>query len=51
MKFRVPGALSSILCRRESALISHRFPLDVAREAFATAAARDKDAIKVVMEP
>jgi threonine dehydrogenase-like Zn-dependent dehydrogenase len=33
------------------ALITHRFPLDAAREAFATAADRKSGAIKVVLEP
>jgi 2-desacetyl-2-hydroxyethyl bacteriochlorophyllide A dehydrogenase len=33
------------------ALITHRFPLDAAAEAFATAASRDQGAIKVVLEP
>jgi len=33
------------------ALITHRFPLDAAREAFATAADRGSGAIKVVLEP
>ena len=32
-------------------LITHRFPLDAASEAFATAASRDHGAIKVVLEP
>ena len=32
-------------------LITHRFPLDAAAEAFATAAARSSGAIKVVLEP
>ena len=32
-------------------LITHRFPLDAAPEAFATAAKRDAGAIKVVLEP
>ena len=32
-------------------LITHRFPLEAAEEAFATAAARGKGAIKVVFEP
>jgi 2-desacetyl-2-hydroxyethyl bacteriochlorophyllide A dehydrogenase len=32
-------------------LITHRFPLDAAAEAFATAASRDQGAIKVVLEP
>ena len=32
-------------------LITHRFPLDAAPEAFATAASRDQGAIKVVLEP
>jgi 2-desacetyl-2-hydroxyethyl bacteriochlorophyllide A dehydrogenase len=32
-------------------LITHRFPLDAAAEAFATAASRDEGAIKVVLEP
>lgn len=34
-----------------STLITHRFPLDAAAEAFATAASRDQGAIKVVLEP
>jgi threonine dehydrogenase-like Zn-dependent dehydrogenase len=33
------------------ALITHRFPLDAAPEAFATAADRESGAIKVVLEP
>jgi threonine dehydrogenase-like Zn-dependent dehydrogenase len=33
------------------ALIIHRYPLDAAREAFATAASRASGAIKVVLEP
>ncbi len=33
------------------ALITHRFPLEAAREAFATAADRKSGAIKVVLEP
>jgi threonine dehydrogenase-like Zn-dependent dehydrogenase len=33
------------------ALITHRFPLDAAAEAFATAADRAAGAIKVVLEP
>jgi threonine dehydrogenase-like Zn-dependent dehydrogenase len=33
------------------ALITHRFPLDAAREAFAAAADRAGGAIKVVLEP
>lgn len=33
------------------ALITHRFPLDAAAEAFATAASRDQGVIKVVLEP
>jgi len=33
------------------AIITHRFPLDAAREAFATAADRKSGAIKVVLEP
>jgi len=32
-------------------LITHRFPLDVAREAFETAASRSSGSIKVVLEP
>lgn len=32
-------------------LITHRFPLEAAPEAFATAASRDRGAIKVVLEP
>jgi threonine dehydrogenase-like Zn-dependent dehydrogenase len=32
-------------------LITHRYPLDAAAEAFATAAARSSGAIKVVLEP
>jgi 2-desacetyl-2-hydroxyethyl bacteriochlorophyllide A dehydrogenase len=32
-------------------LITHRFPLDAAAEAFETAASRDRGAIKVVLEP
>jgi 2-desacetyl-2-hydroxyethyl bacteriochlorophyllide A dehydrogenase len=32
-------------------LITHRFPLEAAAEAFATAASRDQGAIKVVLEP
>jgi threonine dehydrogenase-like Zn-dependent dehydrogenase len=32
-------------------LITHRFPLDAAAEAFATAADRKAGAIKVVLEP
>jgi threonine dehydrogenase-like Zn-dependent dehydrogenase len=32
-------------------LITHRFPLDAAREAFAVAADRASGAIKVVLEP
>jgi 2-desacetyl-2-hydroxyethyl bacteriochlorophyllide A dehydrogenase len=32
-------------------LITHRFPLDAAADAFATAASRDQGAIKVVLEP
>jgi threonine dehydrogenase-like Zn-dependent dehydrogenase len=32
-------------------MISHRFPLDAATEAFATAADRAAGAIKVVLEP
>jgi 2-desacetyl-2-hydroxyethyl bacteriochlorophyllide A dehydrogenase len=32
-------------------LITHRFPLDAAAEAFATAASREQGAIKVVLEP
>ena len=32
-------------------LITHRFPLDAAAEAFATAASRSEGAIKVVLEP
>jgi threonine dehydrogenase-like Zn-dependent dehydrogenase len=32
-------------------LITHRFPLDAAREAFAMAADRAGGAIKVVLEP
>ena len=32
-------------------LITHRFPLDAAAEAFTTAASRDRGAIKVVLEP
>jgi 2-desacetyl-2-hydroxyethyl bacteriochlorophyllide A dehydrogenase len=32
-------------------LITHRFPLDAAAEAFATAASREHGAIKVVLEP
>jgi threonine dehydrogenase-like Zn-dependent dehydrogenase len=34
-----------------STLITHRFPLDAAPEAFAVAAGRDQGAIKVVLEP
>lgn len=34
-----------------STLITHRFPLDAATEAFATAASRDSGVIKVVLEP
>jgi threonine dehydrogenase-like Zn-dependent dehydrogenase len=34
-----------------STLITHRFPLDAAVEAFEVAAARDRGAIKVVLEP
>ena len=34
-----------------STLITHRFPLDAAVEAFETAAARSGGAIKVVLEP
>jgi len=34
-----------------AALITHRFPLDAAAEAFATAASRASGAIKVVLEP
>ena len=33
------------------AIITHRFPLDAAAEAFATAASRASGAIKVVLEP
>ena len=33
------------------AVITHRFPLDAAEEAFATAADRAAGAIKVVLEP
>ena len=33
------------------AIITHRFPLDAAAEAFATAADRAAGAIKVVLEP
>ena len=33
------------------AVITHRFPLDAAEEAFATAANRAAGAIKVVLEP
>ena len=33
------------------AIITHRFPLDAAREAFAVAASRSAGAIKVVLEP
>jgi threonine dehydrogenase-like Zn-dependent dehydrogenase len=33
------------------ALITHRFPLDAAREAFAVAADKKSGAIKVVLEP
>ncbi len=33
------------------AIITHRFPLDAAPEAFATAASRESGAIKVVLEP
>ncbi len=32
-------------------IITHRFPLNAAKEAFVTAAARDRGAIKVVMDP
>jgi len=45
---------ASILARQPEAagvLITHRFPLDAAREAFATAADRASGAIKVVLEP
>jgi 2-desacetyl-2-hydroxyethyl bacteriochlorophyllide A dehydrogenase len=34
-----------------STLITHRFPLDAAAEAFETAASRDRGVIKVVLEP
>jgi threonine dehydrogenase-like Zn-dependent dehydrogenase len=49
----VDVAASALAARPEiaSALISHRFPLDAAREAFATAADRASGAIKVVLEP
>ena len=33
------------------AMITHRFPLEAAREAFAAAADRKSGAIKVVLEP
>ena len=33
------------------AIITHRFPLEAAAEAFATASARSSGAIKVVLEP
>jgi threonine dehydrogenase-like Zn-dependent dehydrogenase len=45
---------AAILARQPEAadvLITHRFPLDAAREAFATAADRKSGAIKVVLEP
>lgn len=47
-------AAAAILARQPQLpglLITHRFPLDAAAEAFATAASRDKGAIKVVLEP
>jgi threonine dehydrogenase-like Zn-dependent dehydrogenase len=47
--------LAAALLRRRpelpDLLISHRFPLEAAPEAFATALARDQGAIKVVLEP
>lgn len=47
-------AAAAILARQPALpelLITHRFPLDAATEAFAAAASRDKGAIKVVLEP
>jgi threonine dehydrogenase-like Zn-dependent dehydrogenase len=45
---------ATILAQRPeigAALITHRFPLDAAREAFAVAQDRAAGAIKVVLEP
>jgi threonine dehydrogenase-like Zn-dependent dehydrogenase len=47
-------AAAALLARHgglASLLITHRFPLDAAAEAFATAADRAAGAIKVVLEP
>jgi L-iditol 2-dehydrogenase len=47
----VAAALLAARPEVADALITHRFPLDAAREAFATAADRKSGAIKVVLEP
>jgi threonine dehydrogenase-like Zn-dependent dehydrogenase len=49
----VDGAAALLAATPElpTALITHRFPLDEAAEAFATAANRSSGAIKVVLEP
>ena len=45
------AALLAITPDLADTLITHRFPLDAAAEAFATAASREEGAIKVVLEP
>ena len=45
------AALMALAPELASTLITHRFPLDAAPEAFATAADRSSGAIKVVLEP
>lgn len=47
----VAAAALAQLPELPEAVITHRFPLDAAPEAFATAAARSSGAIKVVLEP